>query len=379
MSINIGINGFGRIGRLVLRSICDKGLLGGEIAVKAIVDVSADADYLAYQIKHDSAHHKFRHEIKAAKSSGSLGQADTLIINGRSIKCVAATCKPDELPWKALDVDVVIESTGLFTDSSTAGGHLRAGARKVIITAPARGNLKTIVMGVNEHEYDATRHHIISGASCTTNCLAMLVQALIREGLGVETGLVTAINSYTGSQRIVDGFSKRDWRSGRAAAVNIIPSTTNAAQILGDVLPELKGKLSGLSFRVPTIDVSIVDLAFRTAKDTSIGEIDAMMKKASETYLKGYLGYTDEELVSTDFIHDSHSAIYDSSATFRGNIEGEKRSFRVVSWYDNEWGYSNRIVDLIAYLHGSGIARETAAKDGNERLKFAGRERALAY
>lgn len=191
---------------------------------------------------------------------------------------------------------------------------------------------------------------IISSASCTTNCLAILVYALIKEGIGIATGLLAAINSYTASQRIVDGISRRDWRSGRAAAVNIIPSTTNATKLAWDVLPTLKGKLAGISFRVPTIDVSVVDLAFCSTRDTSIGEIDAFMKKASETYLKGYLGYTNEELVSTDFIHDSRSSIYDSLATIQSNLKSEKRLFRIVSWYDNEWGYSNRVVDMVRYL-----------------------------
>ena len=205
-------------------------------------------------------------------------------------------------------------------------------------------------MGINEHEYESIKHNLISSASCTTHCLAMIVKVLLQEGIGIESGLMTAINSYTGSQRIVDGYSRRDWRSGRAAAVNIIPSTTNAAKLAWEILPELSGKITGLSFRIPTVDVSVVDLTFRSVRDTSIDEIDALMKKASETYLKGYLGYSKEELVSSDFIHDSHSSIYDSPATIQSNLKSEKRLFRIVSWYDNEWGYSNRIVDLVRYL-----------------------------
>lgn len=350
MAIKAAINGFGRIGRLVFQAICDQGLLGTDIDVVAIADISRDADYLAYQVKHDSIHGKFRHEVSTDRSDASKKEADTLIISGHKIKCVSAVKSPAELPWKSLSVDIVIESTGLFVDSEKAAGHLKAGAKKVIITAPAQGDVKTIVMGINEHEYDAAKHHIISAASCTTHCLAQLTHVLIREGIGIETGLVTAINSYTASQRIVDGFSKKDWRSGRAAAVNIIPSTTNAAKIVWEVLPTLKGKLAGISFRVPTIDVSVVELAFRAARDTSIDEINALMKKASETYLKGYLGYTNEELVSSDFIDDSRSSVYDSLATIQSNIQSEKRFFRIVSWYDNEWGYANRVVDSISYL-----------------------------
>jgi len=271
-------------------------------------------------------------------------------VNGHKIKCVQAAKSPAELPWKELGVEYVIESTGLFTDSEKAKGHLDAGAKKVIISAPAKGDVKTIVMGVNEHEYDPKAHNIVSNASCTTNCLAPLVHVILKEGIGIETGLMTTIHSYTATQKTVDGPSKKDWRGGRAAAINIIPSTTGAAKAVGEVLPAVKGKLTGMSFRVPTADVSVVDLTFRAARDTSIEEIDSLLKKASETYLKGILGYTDEELVSTDFIHDSRSSIYDSLATLQNNLKGEKRFFKIVSWYDNEWGYSNRVVDLLRYM-----------------------------
>jgi len=205
-------------------------------------------------------------------------------------------------------------------------------------------------MGVNENEYDDSKHHIISNASCTTNCLAPVVHVLLKEGLGIETGLMTTIHAYTATQKTVDGPSKKDWRGGRAAAINIIPSSTGAAKAVGQVLPVTKGKLTGMSFRVPTANVSTVDFTFRTEKDTSIEEIDALMKKASETYLKGILGVTDEDLVSTDFIHDSRSSIYDSLATLTNNLPGEKRFFKVVSWYDNEWGYSCRCVDLLLHV-----------------------------
>ncbi|NPV38130.1 NAD-dependent glyceraldehyde-3-phosphate dehydrogenase [Brevinematales bacterium NS] len=350
MAVKVGINGFGRIGRMVFQALCDQGLLGKEIDVVAVVDVSTDADYFAYQIKYDSIHGKFKHKVETAKSDPSREEADLLIVNGHKIKCVAAAKSPADLPWKDLGVEYVIESTGLFTDSEKAKGHLDAGAKKVIISAPAKGEVKTIVMGVNEHEYDPKTHHIVSNASCTTNCLAPLVHVLLKEGIGVETGLMTTIHSYTATQKTVDGPSKKDWRGGRAAAINIIPSTTGAAKAVGEVLPAVKGKLTGMSFRVPTADVSVVDLTFRSTRDTSIEEIDSLLKKASETYLKGILGYTDEELVSTDFIHDPRSSIYDSLATLQNNLKGEKRFFKIVSWYDNEWGYSNRVVDLLRYM-----------------------------
>lgn len=348
--VKIGINGFGRIGRMVFQAICDQGLLGKEIDVVAVVDVSTDAEYFAYQIKYDSVHGKFKHSVSAIKSDASREEADTIVVNGFKTKCIMATKNPAELPWKALGVDYVIESTGLFTDSEKAKGHLEAGARKVIISAPAKGEVKTIVMGVNENEYDAARHNIVSNASCTTNCLAPLVHVLLKEGIGIDKGLMTTIHAYTATQKTVDGPSKKDWRGGRAAAINTIPSSTGAAKAVGEVLPSTKGKLTGMAFRVATADVSVVDLTFTAARDTSIEEIDQKLKDASRTYLKNILGYTDEELVSTDFIHDPRSSIYDSLATLQNNLKGEKRFFKVVSWYDNEWGYSNRVVDLVKYM-----------------------------
>ena len=350
MAIKIGINGFGRIGRMVFQAICDQGLLGKEIDVVAVVDVSTDADYFAYQMRYDSVHGKFKHKVETAKSDAANAETDILIVNGHKIKCVAATRDPSGLPWGALGVDYVIESTGLFTEFEKATGHITAGAKKVIISAPAKGDVKTLVMGVNENEYDPAAHNIVSNASCTTNCLAPLVHVLLKEGVGIETGLMTTIHSYTATQKTVDGPSKKDWRGGRAAALNIIPSTTGAAKAVGEVLPSTKGKLTGMSFRVPTADVSVVDLTFRSVNDTSIQAIDALLKKAADSYLKGYLGVTDEELVSTDFIHDSRSSIYDSLATLQNNLPGEKRFFKIVSWYDNEWGYSNRVVDLVKHM-----------------------------
>lgn len=347
MAIKVGINGFGRIGRLVFSALVDKGLLGKEIDVVAVVDVTTDAKYFAYQLKYDSVHGQFKGTITTEKSSPAAEADDVLVVNGDKVRCVLATKDPSQLPWKELGVDFVIESTGLFTDSEKAKGHLAAGAKKVIISAPGKGDVKTIVIGVNDNEYDDAKHHIVSNASCTTNCLAPVVYVLLKEGIGIETGLMTTIHSYTATQKTVDGPSKKDWRGGRAAAINIIPSSTGAAKAVGEVLPETKGKLTGMSFRVPTADVSVVDLTFAAKRDTSIEEIDGLMKKASETYLNGILGYTNEEVVSTDFIHDERSSIYDSLATMQNNLKGEKRFFKVVSWYDNEWGYSNRCVELL--------------------------------
>lgn len=340
MAAKVAINGFGRIGRQVISAMAERGVLGKEIDVVAVVDVSTDAKYFAYQMKYDSVHGRFKGTVTTEGD-------DVLVVNGEKIKCIAATKTPAELPWKELGAEIILECTGLFTDMEKAKGHLEAGAKKVIISAPGKGGVKTLVMGVNDNEYDPKEHNIISNASCTTNCLAPVVYVLLKEGIGIETGLMTTIHAYTATQKTVDGPSKKDWRGGRAAAINIIPSSTGAAKAVGEVLPATKGKLTGMSFRVPTADVSAVDLTFRTEKDTSIEEIDALMKKASETYLKDILGYCNEELVSSDFIHDDRASIYDSLATVGNNLKGEKRFFKVISWYDNEWGYSCRIVDLL--------------------------------
>lgn len=347
MAIKVGINGFGRIGRLVIRAIAEKKLIGKEVDVVAIVDITNDAKYFAYQLKYDSVHGKFDGTLSTEKSSPGLDHDDILVINGDKTKCLLASKEPSQLPWKALGVDYVIESSGLFTDSEKAKGHLTAGAKKVIITAPGKGEIKTFVLGVNDDKYNPATDHVISNASCTTNCLAPVVHVLLKEGIGVETGIMTTIHSYTATQKTVDGPSKKDWRGGRAAAINIIPSSTGAAKAVGEVLPQVKGKLTGMSFRVPTANVSVVDLTFRSEKDTSIHEIDSLMKKASETYLKGILGYSDEDVVSSDFIMDERSSIYDSKATLENNFKGEKRFFKLISWYDNEWGYSVRVVDLL--------------------------------
>jgi len=342
VAIRVGINGFGRIGRLVFRAICDQGLLGKEIVVVAVNDL-VPADNLAYLLKYDSTQGKFPGTVTSEKSSASAAEDDTLVVNGQKIKCLAVKEGPAALPWKDLGVDIVVESTGLFTDATKAKGHIDAGAKKVIISAPAKNEDITIVMGVNDEKYDAAKHNIISNASCTTNCLAPVVHVLLKEGFGIEEGLRPTVHSYTATQQTVDGPSKKDWKGGRSAAINIIPSTTGAAKAVGLAIPEVKGKLTGMAFRVPTPTVSVVDLTVRTVKETSYEEICAAMKKASETYLKGILGYTTEEVCSTDFIHDSHSSIFDAGS----GIGLNSKFFKLVSWYDNEWGYSCRTVALL--------------------------------
>jgi glyceraldehyde 3-phosphate dehydrogenase len=306
------------------------------------------ADNLAYLMKYDSTQGRFNGTVVSEKSSASVAEDDTLIVNGHKIKCLAVKEGPQALPWKSLGVEYVIESTGLFTEAEKARGHIAAGAKKVIISAPAKGEDITVVMGVNHEKYDPAKHTIISNASCTTNCLAPVVHVLLKEGFGIEQGLMTTIHSYTATQKTVDGPSKKDWKGGRAAATNIIPSTTGAARAVGLAIPEVKGKLTGMSFRVPTPTVSVVDLTVHTVKDTSYKDICAAMKKASETYLKGILAYTADEVVSSDFIHDAHSSIFDAGS----GIELNSRFFKLVSWYDNEWGYSNRCVDLLRYMIG---------------------------
>jgi glyceraldehyde 3-phosphate dehydrogenase len=343
----IGINGFGRIGRLVFRAIAEQGLLGTSVEVVAVNDL-VPADNLAYLVKYDSTQGKFDGTVTSEKSSPDLAEDDVLVVNGHKIKCLAVREGPAALPWGKLGVDFVIESTGLFTEAEKAKGHLDAGAKHVIISAPAKGEDITVVMGVNDEKIDLAKHKIISNASCTTNCLAPIVHVLLKEGFGIEEGLMTTVHSYTATQKTVDGPSKKDWKGGRSAAINIIPSTTGAAKAVALVCPEVKGKLTGMSFRVPTPTVSVVDLTVKTTKETSYKEICAAMKKASETYLKGYLGYTTDEVVSSDFIHDTRSSIFDAGS----GMELNSKFFKLVSWYDNEWGYSNRCVDLLKKLIG---------------------------
>ncbi len=349
MAVKVAINGFGRIGRLVFRALVEQGLVGKDIEVVAVGDI-VPADNLAYLVKYDSTQGRFKGEVSSKKSAADKAEDDVLIVNGKEIKVVSAK-SPAELPWKALGVDLVIESTGLFTDVEKAQGHITAGAKKVIISAPAKGDCLTVVMGVNDDKYDASKHHIVSNASCTTNCLAPVVHVLLKEGFGVAEGLMTTIHAYTATQKTVDGPSKKDWKGGRTAAQNIIPSSTGAAKAVGLVIPEVKGKLTGMAFRVPTPTVSVVDLTVKTVKDTSYAEISAAMKKASETYLKGILGYTSDEVASTDFIHCELSSIFDAGS----GIELNKNFFKLVSWYDNEWGYSCRVGDLIKLMLQKGI------------------------
>ena len=349
MAVKVAINGFGRIGRLVFRALVEQGLVGKDIEVVAVGDI-VPADNLAYLVKYDSIQGRFKGEVSSKKSAPDKAEDDVLVVNGKEIKVVSAK-SPAELPWKALGVDLVIESTGLFTDVEKAQGHITAGAKKVIISAPAKGDCLTVVMGVNDDKYDASKHHIVSNASCTTNCLAPVCYVLLKEGFGIAEGLMTTVHSYTATQKTVDGPSKKDWKGGRTAAQNLIPSTTGAAKAVGLVLPELKGKLTGMAFRVPTPTVSVVDLTVKTVKETSYAEISAAMKKASETYLKGILGWTSDEVVSSDFIHCELSSIFDAGS----GIELNNKFFKLVSWYDNEWGYSCRVGDLIKVMLKKGL------------------------
>ncbi|MEB3150151.1 MAG: type I glyceraldehyde-3-phosphate dehydrogenase [Sphaerospermopsis sp.] len=328
--LKVAINGFGRIGRLVLRA----GINNPNIEFVGINDL-VPPDNLAYLLKYDSTHGKLKGKVEARE--------DGMVIDGHFIPCVSVR-NPAELPWGKLGVDYVVESTGIFTDYAGAENHLKAGAKKVVISAPTKDpeKVKTMVMGVNHQSYDPAKDLIVSNASCTTNCLAPIAK-VINDNFGLAEGLMTTVHAMTATQPTVDGPSKKDWRGGRGAAQNIIPSSTGAAKAVALVLPELKGKLTGMAFRVPTPDVSVVDLTFKTVKSTSYKEICAAMKKAAEGELAGILGYTDEEVVSTDFQGDAHSSIFDAGA----GIELNSNFFKVVSWYDNEWGYSNRVVDLM--------------------------------
>jgi glyceraldehyde 3-phosphate dehydrogenase len=340
MAVKVGINGFGRIGRLVFRAIADQGLLGSEVDVVAVNDL-VGADNLAYLLKYDSIQGRFNGTVTSEKSSPDAAEDDVLVVNGQKIKCLAVREGPAALPWGELGVDIVIESTGLFVQDEKAKGHLDAGAKKVILSAPGKGDVKTVVIGVNDDTLSSD-DNIISNASCTTNCLAPITKVVL-ENFGIEEGLMTTVHSYTSTQKVVDGPSRKDWKGGRSAAINIIPSTTGAAKAVGLVLPEVAGKLTGMSFRVPTPTVSVVDLTVRTEKDTSYEEICQKMKEAAEGPLKGILEYTEDEVVSSDFIHCPASSIFDAGS----GIGLGKRFFKLVSWYDNEWGYSNRCVELL--------------------------------
>ncbi|MBD2136069.1 type I glyceraldehyde-3-phosphate dehydrogenase [Anabaena sp. FACHB-1237] len=328
--LKVAINGFGRIGRLVLRA----GIDNPNIEFVGINDL-VPPDNLAYLLKYDSTHGKLKSNVEAKE--------DGMVIDSHFIPCVSVR-NPAELPWGKLGVDYVVESTGLFTDFAGAENHLKAGARRVIISAPTKDpeRVKTMVVGVNHQDFDPSKDVIVSNASCTTNCLAPIAK-VIHDNFSLAEGLMTTVHAMTATQPTVDGPSKKDWRGGRGAAQNIIPSSTGAAKAVALVLPALKGKLTGMAFRVPTPDVSVVDLTFKTTKATSYKEICAAMKQAAEGELKGILGYTDAEVVSTDFQGDAHSSIFDAGA----GIELNANFFKVVSWYDNEWGYSNRVIDLM--------------------------------
>ena len=335
MPVKVAINGFGRIGRLYFRAA----MKNPEIQIVGVNDL-VPADNLAYLLKHDTVHGKFDAEV-------SVEDEDTFIVNGKKIQ-TSAIKDPTTLPWGKLGADYVIESTGLFTDAEGAGKHLAAGAKRVIISAPTKSpeTVPTLVIGVNENTFDPAKHKIVSNASCTTNCLAPLAK-VVHDRFGIVEGLMTTIHAVTASQPTQDGPSKKDWRGGRNAYMNAIPSSTGAAKAVGLAMPALKGKLTGMSFRIPTMDVSAVDLTVRTEKSTSYKEICQAMKDASESKeLKGILGYTDEEVVSSDFITDPRSSIFDAGA----GIELNPNFFKLISWYDNEWGYSSRLVDLTTLM-----------------------------
>src|SRR2546423_5034322 len=333
MALKVAINGFGRIGRLVFRA----GVKNPNIEFVGINELSPPEN-LAYLLKHDSTHGKYKGTVEA--------RADGIVVDGKFVPCVSIK-NPAELPWGKSGADYVVESTGLFTDYAGAENHLKAGAKRVVLSAPTKDpdKVPTLLVGVNEKTFDPGRHKIVSNASCTTNCLAPVAK-VINDNFGLAEGLMTTVHAMTATQPTVDGPSKKDWRGGRGAAQNIIPAATGAAKAVTLVLPELKGKLTGMAFRVPTPDVSVVDLTFKTAKATSLKEINAAIKAASEGELKGILGYTEDEVVSTDFVHDPRSSIYDAGA----GIELNANFFKVVSWYDNEWGYSNRVVDLLTIM-----------------------------
>lgn len=339
MVLKVGINGFGRIGRLVFRA----GILHPEeIEFVGINDLVPPAN-LAYLLKYDSTHGRFKGQVES--------NDEGIIVNGKFIPCMAVK-NPAELPWKTLGADYVVESTGLFTTFDGAANHQTAGAKRVIISAPTKDpdKVKTLLMGVNHEEFDPSKDVVVSNASCTTNCLAPIAK-VIDDNFGLSEGLMTTVHAMTATQPTVDGPSKKDFRGGRGAAQNIIPASTGAAKAVALVLPQLKGKLTGMALRVPTPDVSVVDLTFKTAKSTSYKEICEAMKAASEGPMQGILGYTEDEVVSTDFTSDNRSSIFDAGA----GIELNSNFFKVVSWYDNEWGYSYRVVDLMLYM---------AAKDG---------------
>lgn len=331
MSIKIGINGFGRIGRLVFRVAVS---MPDVYEVMGVNDPFIDTKYMEYMLKYDTVHGRFDGTVSV--------KDDAIIVNGKEIK-VYGLRDPKEIPWGACGAEYVVESTGVFTTIETASAHIAGGAKKVVISAPSK-DAPMFVMGVNNEKYTKDMN-IVSNASCTTNCLAPLAK-VINDNFGIVEGLMTTVHATTNTQKTVDAPSNKDWRGGRAAAGNIIPSSTGAAKAVGEVIPELKGKLTGMAFRVPTLDVSVVDLTVRLAKETTYEEICATIKKVSENEMKGILGYTEEAVVSSDFIHDSRTSIFDADA----GIQLSKTFVKLVSWYDNEWGYSNKVLELIKHM-----------------------------
>ena len=330
MSVKVGINGFGRIGNLAFQAALKK----EEVEVVAINDPFVEADYMAYMTKYDTVHGRFDGEVSAKDG--------VLIVNGKEIK-VYNEMDPKNIPWGELGVEYVLECSGVFTTLEKAQAHIDAGAKQVIISAPSK-DAPMFVMGVNNDKYTPDMN-IVSNASCTTNCLAPLAK-VINDNFGIKDGLMTTVHSTTATQKTVDGASKKDWRGGRAASANIIPSSTGAAKAVGKVIPELNGKLTGMAFRVPTVDVSVVDLTCNLEKPATMEEICAAVKKASENEMKGIIEYVDEPVVSSDFIHDAHTSIFDSTA----GIQLTDTFVKLVAWYDNEWGYSNKLVDLACYI-----------------------------
>ena len=330
MSVKVGINGFGRIGKLAFQAALAK----GEVEVVAVNDPFVTADYMAYMTKFDTVHGRFNGTVEEVEGN--------LVVNGKTIK-VYNEMDPKNIPWGELGVEYVLECSGVFTTLEKAQAHIDAGAKKVIISAPSK-DAPMFVMGVNNETYTPDMN-IISNASCTTNCLAPLAK-VINDNFGIKEGLMTTVHATTATQKTVDGSSKKDWRGGRAAAANIIPSSTGAAKAVGKVIPTLNGKLTGMAFRVPTVDVSVVDLTVNLEKPATYEEICAAVKRASENELKGILAYTDEAVVSSDFIHNPHTSIFDATA----GIMLTDTFVKLVSWYDNEWGYSNKLIDLACYV-----------------------------
>ena len=330
MAVKVGINGFGRIGKLVFQAALEK----EEIEVVAINDPFVTADYMVYMTKYDTVHGRFNGDIKAEENK--------IIVNGKTIN-VYNEIDPHNIPWGAEGVEYVLECSGVFTTLEKAQAHIDAGAKKVLISAPSK-DAPMFVMGVNNDKYDPSMT-IISNASCTTNCLAPLAK-VVNDNFGIKEGLMTTVHSTTATQKTVDGASKKDWRGGRAASANIIPSSTGAAKAVGKVIPELNGKLTGMAFRVPTVNVSVVDLTCTLEKPATYEEICEAVKKASENEFKGIIEYVEDDVVSSDFIHDSHTSIFDSKA----GIQLTDNFVKLVAWYDNEWGYSNKLVDLAIYI-----------------------------